>query len=350
MDSPAENRKYVCAAFASVLRSGRDEFNAQFAEARRAYPELDGSVFDEFLRGEVDLLIRAIEKAGPENLAAIVIAAYETGLELAGQKLIGPGARYPVIETGWRRVLSAVPDLLAAAPARVIRAVSNALYYLATTPGTRPEEWIIGVETLGPKCSDVDALLRLGQVAAWKAGLAHFRAGAIAEADKLPPELALAAVGAPDSAEWSEVRKHLLDNPWLDPAAPMPDGKGSASTLQLKARAGAFRGFGGVFGQPPLVVASGQDFLVRSGEECWLLSADFFGSTFHRATVAEFESARQGTKLPPGLRATDSQVVWNDAVCELPGLGKITSIGVNATTVAVTSEWTHSVALISLLA
>src|SRR5215470_14890328 len=127
----------VSEALASVLRSGRDEFNSQYAEARRLYPALDGGALLEFLRNDVDQLVRAVEKVKPDCVANVVMAAYETGLELVGQKLVGSGARNRIIEEGWQRVLPAIASIAAEAPARVMGAVSNALHNLAGTPGAR---------------------------------------------------------------------------------------------------------------------------------------------------------------------------------------------------------------------
>jgi hypothetical protein len=348
MGKADQRQNGVSEALASVLRSGRDEFNSQFAEARRLYPALDGGVFLEFLRNHVDQIVRAVEKAKPDCVPDVGVAAYETGLELVGQKLVGSGARNRIIEEGWLRVLPAIASLVAKAPARVIGAVSNALHNLAGTPGAHPEQWISEMEKLGPQCSDVETLLRLGQVEAWRAGLAHFRQGAIAAADNLPASLALAAVGAVANGDWSDVRKRLLADPWHNPSAAASTGNGQASRVQVMAQAGAFRGFGGVFVEPPRVASAGEHFLVRSGEESWLLTADVFGATFHRGSLAEFESAAKTTKSPAGLRVSDSKLSWKDERFEIGGLGKFTSSAANDTTLALTSDLTHSVILVAL--
>jgi hypothetical protein len=348
MGEADEKQKGVSDALASALRSGRDEFNGQFAEARRLYPALDSGAFLEFLRNDVDHLVRAVEKVKPDCVADVVMATYETGLELVGQKLVGSGARNRIIEEGWQRVLPAVASLVAKAPAPVIGAVSNALHNLAGTSGARPEQWISEMEKLGPQCGDVETLLRLGQVEAWRAGLAHFRQGAIAAADNLPAPLALAAVGAAANGDWPDIRKRLLADPWYNPSEAPSTGNGQASRVQVMAQAGAFRGYGGVFVEPPSVASAGEHFLVRSGEESWLLTTDVFGATFHRSNLAEFESAVKSTKLPAGLRVSDSKLSWKDERFEIGGLGKFTSFAANDATLALTSELTHSVILVAL--
>jgi hypothetical protein len=333
-------------AFASGLRSGRAEFNAQFAEARRRYPELDAEAFAGFLQTAADPVVRAVASALPERGVEAVRAIYDAALELVGQRIVGPCARRPFVEEGWKRVLPAAASLLATSPAGVVAAVSNALHRLGTTAGARPAQWIEEMERLAPRCREVDSLLKLGQVAAWRAGLAHFRQGAIAAADTVPETLALAAVGAPASARWADVRQRLLANPWFDPSN--PEDQLIAAPVRVAAQVGAFRGFGGLFTKPPRVTAAGEHFLVCSGEEGWLLTADAFGATFHRATVDESATAQRSSGLPSGLEIAGSKIAWQGNRFEIPALGELTSAAANAATLAVTSSLTHSVVLVAL--
>ncbi len=333
----------INAALASILRSGRAEFNARFAATRHVHPDLDAGAFAEFLQTAVDELIQAVEKTRPDRLGEVAQAAFDAALELVGQKLAGPGARHSSVEAGWRRVLPKVAPLVASAPGRIIPAVCNAAHQLAATPGARPDQWIGMMEQCGPQCADAVAFLKLGQVCAWRAGLAHFRQGAIAAAEALPEALVLVALGARPGCMWVEVRQRLLTDPWFDPAAAE-----APAAFRLTAQVGSFRGFGGLFAGPPAVACAEGDFLVRSGGECWRLVADAFGATFHRASASEFEAAATQGKLPSGLRVMGSCIVWNDGRFEFPDLGDFTSAAANETTLALTGRFTHSIALIAL--
>lgn len=336
--------KPVSPALASVLRSGRVEFNTRFAAARHLYPQLNGEAFAEFLGSAVDELAQSTERARADRLADVVMAAYDSALELVGQNLAGPGAREPFVEEAWRRVVPKIAALVAREPSRVIASVCNAAHQLACTPGARPAQWIEVMEALGPECADVEIFLTLGQVAGWRAGLAHFRKSALTAAGALPENLARAAVGA--KAPWPEQREKLFRNPWHDPAA--PEGGPEGGGLRVVGQAGAFRGFGGLFVEPPEVAASGEHFLIRSGNDCWLLTADLFGATFHRAAPDEFEVARRQQCLPAGLQVTGARVILDGQPAGIPALGAPTSVAANDTTLAVTGRFTHSIALAAL--
>jgi hypothetical protein len=333
----------VSDTLASVLRSGREEFNARFAAARRTYPELDAGAFAGFLRGPVDKLVQAVERFRSDRVVEVTVAAYEAGLEIVGQRLAGAKARQDFVEQGWSRVLAGAGPLVAEAPARMCSAVSNALLNLAATLGARPEAWLATMERLVSRCDNVETFLKLGQLTAWRSGIAHFRSGAMAQADALPEELALAALGVNNSAHWADLRRQMQENPWFDPAdKPIPAG------LRVIAQAGAFRGFGGLFAEPPLVAPSGEHFLVRSGDGCWLLTADVFGATFHRAPIEEFEAARKRPPLPPGFQLGGASLSVNGARLDLASLGNITSAAATHSTFAATSAFTHAVVLVAL--
>ncbi|HEX9936979.1 MAG TPA: hypothetical protein VGB15_07645 [Longimicrobium sp.] len=328
-------------AFAAFLRNARAELNERFAEARRMRPDLDGDAFAHVLLATVDPLVRAVSDAHPEAAADVARAAYELALELVGQGLAGPASREPAIERAWLEVGAAALALVAAEPERVLAAVANAVHQLAATPGARSAEWIAAMRALAPRCADAGAFLALGQVAAWRAGMAHFRAGALAAADALPPELALAAVGA-RGGDWAGVRRRLAADPWFDPSADPP-----RSGVRVVARAGAFRGFGGLFVEPPQVSAAGEHLRVRSGDDCWLLTADAFGATFHRATAEERADPRPAP-VPPGVTARGTTVTVSGATLDLPELGEIGGVAANGTTLALTSPLTHAVVLVAL--
>ncbi|WP_414660503.1 hypothetical protein [Horticoccus sp. 23ND18S-11] len=335
----------ISPVFAQILRSGREHFNGRFMAARRVQADLNGETFTAFLAEAVDPLVQAVERVEPGRAADVAMVAYDLALDLLAQRIIGHGERGTFIEAGWRRLLPGVARGVAANPERLIGATTNALHLLGSTPGARPAQWLDLMERLSPACADdPEVWLKLGQVAAWRSGLAHFREPALALADALPEGVALELVDAPPGVGWSGVKARLHASPWFDPAQRHDD----ASALRVAAQAGAFRGFGGFFPEPPRVVAQGDHFFVSSGAEGWMLAADAFGATFHRAKPEERPVAPALTELPGRLRVTGVRLEFDGREVVVPDLGAPSSVAVNATTLAITSLLTHRVVLIAL--
>ncbi|MGV3662774.1 MAG: hypothetical protein ACO1TE_21500 [Prosthecobacter sp.] len=312
----------LCDAFIQVLKSGRADFNQQVAQARRENPTFDDAAFSEFVQMCMDPLVSAVHGIAPEAVVDLVQAMWETGLQLVALRLAGPQAREPWINQTWQQVLVAAAAHVARAPGQMLGSFSNAAHHLSATPGARPQQWIEVMTQAAGTASDVGALLKAGQVAAWRCGLAHYRESALAQARGLPAALAQAVLQAPDSA-WPDLHAQLSADPWH-----MPGEVPQAGHEVL--RAGAFSGFGGLFATPPQVIAANDQIFVRSGDDVWLLMADAFGATFHRATQEEFS---QGTKA-------------ESADVDVPGdIGMLTSSARTRSTVAVTGTLTHAVIL-----
>jgi hypothetical protein len=321
----------ISPAFASILASGRAQFNARAVEARRRFPSLDMAAFGAFLHDGVDPLVAAVAAAAPERVGGATLAAYDMALELVGHGLAGPAAKTPFVNTVWRELAPQFAPLLATAPVDVLGMLSNAAIHIASVAGARPAQWQRELAALAAQIATLAQLRAVGQVLAWRAGVAHFRQGALAAADTLPPALALAAFGEP-GAQWPQVRAQLLDYPW----------RGNADGREF----GSFSGLGGDFGTPPQVRATNDGFIVRSGERHYLLVADAYGAVLHSATAQEFEQANAG--MPPSVRLDGAtvHVGARSIALDLPA-GDI-ALAANAHTLAITSPWTHAIRLLPL--
>ncbi|QYG08455.1 hypothetical protein [Janthinobacterium sp. PAMC25594] len=321
----------ISPAFASILASGRAQFNARAAEARRRFPALDMAAFSAFLRDGVDPLVVAVAAAAPERVGGVTLAAYDMALELVGHGLAGPAAKTPFLNTVWRELAPSFAPLLSTAPVDVLGMLSNAALHIASVAGARPAQWQRELAALAARIATLAQLRAVGQVLAWRAGVAHFRQGALAAADTLPPALALAAFGEP-GAPWPQVRAQLQENPW----------RGNADGREF----GSFTGLGGAFGTPPLVRASADGFVVYSGERHYLLVADAYGAVLHSAMAQEFEQAN--ADMPASVRLDGATLQIGARRIELDVPAGDMAIAANAHTIAVTSPWTHAIRLLPL--
>ena len=331
--------------FADVLKENRSLLNAKFAEAKRLRPNLDPQAFSELLVRVVEPIVADAVRYDSSATPQVALALYDLSLDLLGLGLLGSGSRYPIIEQGWEGLLAKIPRQMCEAPRKVAGALTNALYNLSQSPGARPAEWLDAMPDLAENSKDVTTFLQAGQVAAWRAGLSHFRAGALELCLQIPPTLARIALGLPASDEAMEgVVKLLAADPWLHPLNIKRKGQKDNRQLKIMSRAGAFRGFGGLFRQPPMVASYGEHFIVTDGDTRWLLVADVFGATFHRVD-GEIQPAKEQS-----LFEIDQigKVAFGRLNQKFDELANFTSAAPNKTTLAVTTPLSFAVILIAL--
>jgi hypothetical protein len=338
--------------FAEILAARRGRFNSQFAEARRYRPALDPNAFADQLTQVIGPVVERVAATRPEQAEAVAESLYELSLDLVGREFLGPNSRYPALAEGWSAVFGQLPERLAESPRAFPGAITNALYNLSTTPGARPRKWMQSVVGLSAACGDVTELLAAAQVAAWRAGLAHYRLSALERCRSLKPNIAGRALGLP-AARASSLSKNALEvlidammaDPWLDPAASTPQDK---PRLQIVARVGAFRGFGGLFLAPPSVACPDGQFVASDGEDHWLLFADRFGATFQRAASISKRPPKMG--LPYFQLSLEGQLTKGELRARFPELERSQSSAANETTLAVTTPLSHAVYLIAVVA
>lgn len=299
----------VSSAFAAELERNRERFNALFAVARRAHPGLDGPAFLEFLRDRLDPVVSGAAERTPERLGEAVPLLYEAALHLHARGVAG---RFPQAVEAWLQVLSGLPPPLLADPL-VVGGTANAAAGIAAVPGARPEQWARELRAAAPFCAGREELLAAGQVLAWRAGLAHYREGALDRLAGLPEPLAFRLLGLDPAPGTPRSLPALLDrlraDPWLSPQAAAAEGA-STRSLRIAHRIGGFRGFGGVLGSVPQLAAEDGLLLLVEPEGAWLVTADLYGATLHptagpsgsgAAAPDGFSLAPDGTVDAPGV-------------------------------------------------
>jgi hypothetical protein len=332
---------------AEALKRERDRFNTKFAYARQRFAALDGEVVKEHLRTTVAPIAESVHAVAADRVDAVVDALYDLSLELIGGGFIATESRYPVLLKAWREMLPRLPNLVASDPARIASAVTNAVYNLSATATARPTFWISAMTQLGQTCTDVQAFLEAGKVVAWRSGLAHYREGALAACLDIDAGLARTALGLPENqtAPVETIIERLQQDRWLAPAAAglAPD---RPKQIRVVAAVGAFRGFGGVFVEPPKVLLHDGELMAFDREQSWVVTADLFGATFHRA----------GNRPPPSDRPTQfdfkidrsGRVMKASQATTFTYLADASSSAVADTTLVVTLPRSHSIYFVAL--
>lgn len=328
--------------FAEQLAARRDRFNSAFAAARFSRPRLDGDAFLNVLRHAVEPVVESAAMARPERAAIIVEALYDLALELFRQDLLGPRSRSGAVPLAWSDLLPKLGAFVAVDPARVVGALSNAAYNLEQTPGAGVTEWmarLLQAAACAPT-GDVDALLRAGQVAAWRSGMAHFREGALAACEKLEAPLARSVLGLPGEASVAEALTALRASRWGQPGSP------AREDVRVVGDVGGFRGHGGPFLSLPRVTADSHGLLVTEGERAWRLNADLFGATLMPIPPASVpqQSANDRTwsLKPDGVFQVDKR---RGALAALADSLSSARFG---DTVAVVTAWSYRIKLVAV--
>lgn len=313
-----------------ALLARRERYNTAFAVARRARPSLCPEVFSEHLLEVLDPVVEALD---PGSGADSVEQLYDLSLDLVGSELLGANSRHPAVVAGWEKLFPRLGRLLSQQPRRLAAELSNALYHLSATPGARPLFWLGRMQEYAARFRDADELRAVGQVLAWMAGLAHYREGALQVLARLDESWARELLGC----DLTQL-KQLAGRPWTDPET------GPRDRLEIVARVGAFRGFGGLFVRPPRVTSAGQDrFILDDGEAHFLLCADHFGATFHRLGESlKHEGPVVKFSLWEGVLTVEGQHLVD------PAFQQVVSTAAGPTTVAITRANSHSVLLAAL--
>ena len=334
----------ISAHLAQVLEAGRTHFNTRVAEARHRYPALDTAAFTSFLQSAVDVVAIAVASVEPERVTAAVAAAYDMGLELVGQGLAGPGARHDLVNRVWQTVVPQYAKLLSEQPYELLGVLSNAAVNLCKYPNARSEQWINEMIGMSKHADTFFQLRSIGQIMAWRAGLAHFRKGAIGIADQLPELIALAAVGAKVSESWPSVRSNFLSDPWWSPEN---EGKAGSNPEKILIEIGQFSGLGGQFRLPPEVRATEDGFYINSAGQYFYLLADIYGAILLPSSAEEFNQSKvQLSNKKASLQGATIVFENRKVSLDLPAEGL--SLSSNEHTVAISSPYTFSIQLFPL--
>jgi hypothetical protein len=333
---------------AEALKRGRDRFNTKFADARTRFAALDGDAVKEHLRLTLAPIAEAVQATAADRVDAVVDPLYDLSLELLGGGFIGRESRYPALLRAWREMLPRLPHLVAREPSRLASAVTNAVYNLSQAATARPTFWIDAMTQLGQMCGDVQTFLEAGKVVAWRSGLAQYRDGALTAClNMMDEEVARAALGLSDAEQtpMATIIERLRQDRWLAPVAAARSTEGE-KRLRVVAVVGAFRGFGGVFVEPPRVRLHDGAWLAYDREGCWLVTADLFGATFHRAgprPAASDRPAQFDFKIDRGGR-----VMKATHAATFAHLADASSSAATDTTLAVTLPRSHSIYFVAL--
>lgn len=253
------------------LATRRQELNGRFRAAQRRFPRLAPDV----VLGLCRELLPALAGDGEAGSAELLSAAYDLILLHAGRGILAPGGGALGLGVLFREAFPRLRALLRSRPAYLPAALSNAVENL----GPRGAEFARGLASMADSLAGAEMVMDAGAVLAWRLGEARLRGQALERAARLPPGVTRVAlgVGCPDEAV-----PGLLAGLAADGWRQQEEILAPRTEWALVGRLGNFRGYGGHFTQPPLLLDAGgrggrHRFWVRCDGANYRIDADVFG-------------------------------------------------------------------------
>ncbi len=261
---------------AAVLKARRADFNQRFRLAQQQYRALAAEDWLAFVRDTLNPVAEIIAAHDESAVPAVIDALYDQALPLVAQRWLGAQPREPELAACYKQLLAAFAPALMRDPKRVSAALLNALYQLCRINAARAQDWTQRLTHIAARSADIDALLALGRVLAWRVGLPAYRAAALQAGPGLPPawvRQALDLPSLPDTALWQA----LAQAPAL-----RADEIGGAQTAQPEwlGWCGGYRGLGesgGAFSVQPQIGIAANKLAASDGDTTWWLAADGYG-------------------------------------------------------------------------
>ncbi len=323
-------------AMSRELAANREVFNAMFKARKGLNRTLQADDFYEVLGEVVAPVVEAVDRQNID-VATTVRTLFSVALTLTQRSLLGPKSRHEFVTRAWRELLTQTPWLVAEHTQDVAIAVSNAAYNLGLRTEDIQERWLQTMLEVAVEKPDLKAFLDAGIVAAWSAGMAHWRKPALEAWGRLDPKLARVTLrlNVDDSTPIEVLRQHLVH------VFQRPAGTDDPS-LQIVYRTGGFRGFAGPFLAPPKVYASGDRVFAVDSTGHHMIFADAFGALIERTT----ESTPSATTSPFRYE-TDGTVRAFGATCHFPMLASASSVASNQDFMAVALPHSHHIWIIA---
>jgi hypothetical protein len=339
--------KLISGPLAVILEKNRHRYNTLFAMARQTRPALDNEILAYYLWAVVQPIVNELDNRRSANTEAVVGALYEHILNLMQTNLLGTQSKLTQFEECWKKGLIQYSELIVSNALEFLIKFSNALFNICSTPNTRPADWIERLISFKSILHDISAFQKVGFVAAWQSGMAHYRSRALQILSEMSDDTfnRILLMEKNTISDKNTMIQELINNPWKNPqhaglAIRLPE------QLKMTAAIGGFTGYGGPFLSPPVVSACSDGIIVHCRNQAWLLHADFYGHVLQ--IINPYDKilkipARSFTYYKNGTVDKGNLNIFR------PELEQATSFAGNDHTFAITSRFSHSVYLFAVV-
>src|SRR5690554_2261365 len=241
-------------------------------------------------------IVEAVAALEPERVDAVVQVLFELSLDGVGRNWLGPQSRVFYLNELWREHLPKLARFVCEDPRMLVGALTYAMRALGKKKADRARTWIARLVEVAQRCpqacAQIETLLDVGKVLAWRSGMAHYRESALDVWRGLPDALryeALILSLEDEPALLDKMTRPTLDaidaafaNPWFHPSEHRPAEFAARDEIEREysiLTLGGFVGFGYEFVAPPRVMALDGRIFAFDGDSYFGVFADSYGAT-----------------------------------------------------------------------
>jgi len=284
-----------------LLVAHRELLNQMFRRRKAFGTKIDSQAWSQHVGETVLPVVQAVQHIAEERARTTLIDLYEVSLDLFAAGHFSESGNSPTLMQLWKEVLPCLAKTLSRSPKRIAGSFSNAVVALTMESPEIAKRWLGSLQRICGACETPQQLLDVGKVLAWTSGMAIYRHPALVLTQDIHISLLRRLFEVSDTVSENHIRQWLTDldsNPWY--RRPF-DKKAGQAKVQQVSRCGAFRGFGGLFLEPPVLFLHDGQIFVSESRNVYQLVADSFGYAFQR--MANFEPKKHSQSTTASINA-----------------------------------------------
>ena len=293
--------------FKKFLVSKKQEFNKIYYIQSLNYSSLESKNFSDTLEHLIDLLSSEIseELCNKVEFYKFCEICFTKVLEMVARNFLGENSTKPDFSKTWLNFLKTSGILVFLNPEFYFIYLPNSLINLQAEKNFLVENWLNELHKFIQKGYNLDLLLKLGFILAWKHGIAKYREKALEYLETLTPtEINLLFNINLKPEEKSIFFYKLKNNPYQPPHLYNITSREPQLVFHL---AGGFLGFGEKFYFPPRFV-NGCSNYITDGVKVYKIYSDYFGISLEPTESKEISQTLTKTPLQVQMYTNEIQI------------------------------------------
>lgn len=291
----AQMEKITYPALIDHFKEADDFYNELLKNHELQYGTINTELLREWMIDVVEPILRSVDSQKSGHLPRICKLLFSKILLFQSRK---SSIAYTQETKAALLICKEIPALFVEAPHRILEAIESAMRSLRQYQPLRVGVWIDLMCVSVEHCKSINDFLDCGRVCAWLCGLAHLKSRVKNVFKNLPDQVRSAIKNNTSHPDFEK----LFNKNWNQKTA-----------LTFVTAMGDFKGFGGPFETPPVIVNIENQIFATDGKHALALFADQFGQVLveQNAFSAEQILNKLDSKInvPKGINFKDIQSI-----------------------------------------